>query len=244
MRISIILPTYNEAGNIAKLIKAIHTQPGLKPYQLEFIVVDDNSPDDTATEVKKLTKKIPVKLFVRKNIRGLATAILHGLKKSTGKIIVLMDADFNHQPKDVFRLLQPILNQKADLAIGSRYIPGGGMHATEANKLQFLLSKYGNYFVNRLLLNLPIHESLSGFVAFKRKILNDLDTNHIFRGYGEYCIRLLYKIHQQGYKISEVSVNYGKRQYGQSKSQLFLMAIDYFKTALKLKLQLLNAKQN
>jgi len=235
MRISIILPTYNEAGNIAKLIKAIHTQPGLKPYQLEFIVVDDNSPDDTATEVKKLTKKIPVKLFVRKNIRGLATAILHGLKKSTGKIIVLMDADFNHQPKDVFRLLQRILNQKADLAIGSRYIPGGGMHATEANKLQFLLSKYGNYFVNRLLLNLPIHESLSGFVAFKRSILANLDSSKIFQGYGDYCIRLLYETYKQDFTLTEIPVIYGKRRWGQSKTKLVKIFIDYLITSLKLR---------
>lgn len=238
MKVSLILPTYNEAGNITKLIKAIHTQPGLKSYQLEFIVVDDNSPDNTAAEVKKLTKKLPIKLFVRKNARGLATAILLGLKKATGQAIVLMDADFNHQPKDIAQLLQPIKQDKADLVIGSRYISGGGMHITEANKIQFFLSKWGNYFVNRILLNLPIHESLSGFVAFQKKTLKNLSLNAIFQGYGDYCIRLLYSIHQAGFRLTEIPVIYGKRQYGQSKSNLFKMMIDYLKTAISLKLNL------
>jgi len=237
--ISIILPTYCESGNIAKLIKALIKQTKLqfKIHKLEIIVIDDNSPDRTAQEVKKLIKqKLPVKLFVRKNKRGLATAIGLGIKKSKGNIIALMDTDFNHQPKDLPKLLKPILNQQADLVIGSRYVPGGGMHITEANKLQFFLSKYGNFFVNRILLNLPVHESLSGFVAFKRTILNNLNVDKIFQGYGEYCIQFLYKVHRQGVKIAEVPVIYGRRRWGQSKSKLVKMTINYLKTAVLLRL--------
>ena len=243
--VSVILPTYCESGNINKLIKALVKHLKLSNCRFQIIVVDDDSPDGTAQEVRKLVKQnLPVKLLVRKNQRGLGTAIAYGIKKSESDVIVLMDADFNHQPQDVPRLLQPILEGKSDLVIGSRYISGGSMDITEANKIQFFLSKSGNFFVNRILLKMPVHESLSGFVAFKRKILEDLDTNSIFHGYGEYCIRLLYKVHQRGYKISEVSVNYGKRQYGQSKSKLFLMVIHYFKTAFKLKLQSSNVRQN
>jgi dolichol-phosphate mannosyltransferase len=235
MKVSIILPTYNETGNIVNLIQTINRQQDLKKHQLEFVVVDDNSPDGTATTVRQ-AKKLPIKLIVRKNQRGLATAILAGIKQSTGKIIVLMDTDFNHQPKDISQLIQPIMAKTADLVIGSRYIKGGGMHITEAGAFQFLASKYGNYFVNRILLGLPVHESLSGFLVFDKKILKDIDLNKIFQGYGDYCIRLLHKAFTLGYKLTEVPVIYGKRQYGESKSRLIKMMIDYFKTAVQLKL--------
>ena len=234
-KVSIILPTYNEAGNIDKLVKALFKIFKNTHYKLEIIVVDDNSPDGTAKKIKQLPSNLPIKLFIRKNQRGLATAILHGLKKSTGEIIVLMDTDFNHKPEDVLRLTKALEEEKADLVIGSRYIKGGGMHVSEAGTIQFLGSKYGNLFVNRILLGLPVHESLSGFLAFNKKVLKDLDLNKIFQGYGDYCIRLLYRVHRKGFILTEVPVVYGKRQYGQSKSRLFSMFIEYFKTAINLK---------
>ncbi|AKM79438.1 MAG: hypothetical protein UX85_C0006G0032 [Candidatus Beckwithbacteria bacterium GW2011_GWB1_47_15] len=237
MKLTVILPTYNEAGNIVKLIKAI--LKALKPLglQTQVIVVDDNSPDGTAAIVKPLTKKLAVKLFVRKK-RGLATAILYGLQRTHADIFVIMDTDFNHQPKDIPRLLTPIIKDKADLVIGSRYVAGGGMHASEAGTIQFLGSKWGNRLVNRIILGLPVHESLSGFIAFKKEILKSTDLTSIFLGYGEYCIRLLYRAHQAGFRLAEVPVVYGQRRYGQSKSRLLKMMIDYLITAVKLRLNL------
>lgn len=236
MKISIVLPTYNEAGNISNLIGKIYSQEELKAFSLEFIVVDDDSPDGTTGEVKRLiAKKFPVKLIVRKKEKGLATAILNGIRRSTGKIIVLMDTDFNHRPEDIVRLLEPINKKQADLVIGSRYIKGGGMHVTEASRWQFWLSKWGNYLVNRWLLNLPVHESLSGFVAVRKKILARLNLEKIFSGYGEYCIRLIYYCHRRGLKIKEIPVMYDFRQYGISKSSLKRMIYYYLKTALELK---------
>ena len=236
MKVSIILPTYNEAGNIGQLIKTINCQKELKEYQLEFVVVDDNSPDHTAAIVKALTKKIPIKLFVRTKQKGLASAILYGIRRSSGQIIVLMDTDFNHRPEDIARLLEPIINQRADLVIGSRYIKGGGMHVSEAGAIQFLGSKLGNFFVNKILLGLPVKESLSGFVVIKRKALSQLNLTSIFQGYGDYCIRLLYQAYRQGYRLIEIPVVYGKRRYGKSKSNLVKMFIEYLKTAISLKL--------
>lgn len=233
MKVSVILPTYNEAGNIGKLITTIKDLLG---REVEFIVVDDDSPDGTGGEVRKLiTKKLPVKLLVRKRIHGLAGAILAGMRKAKGDLIVMMDTDFNHRPEDLPRLLGPIVKEEADLVIGSRYIPGGGMHQTEANRWQYWLSKWGNYFVNRWLLNLPVHESLSGFLVIKRSVLNKLPLKNIFQGYGEYCIRLLYYAHKNGFRLKEVPVMYGLRQYGASKSSLKRMVYFYLKTALELK---------
>src|SRR3989304_2309739 len=128
MKISVILPTYNEAGNITALVKAIIGQAGLKRFKLEIIVIDDDSPDHTAGIVKALSGKYPVKLIVRKNQHGLATAILRGIQQATGQVIVLMDTDFNHQPKDIIRLVEPVVAGRVDLVIGSRYIKGGGVY--------------------------------------------------------------------------------------------------------------------
>ena len=236
MTLSIILPTYNEAGNIGKLILAISNQEELKRQRLEFIVVDDDSPDGTAKAVDRLIrKKLPVKLFVRKKIHGLAGAILTGILEAKSEVIVLMDTDFNHRPEDIAKLIEPIIKKQADLVIGSRYIPGGGMHPTEASRWQYFLSKWGNYFVNRWWLNLPVHESLSGFVVVKRTVLDKLNLKKIFSGYGEYCIRLLYHCHCLGFRLAERPVMYGLRQYGVSKSSLKRMVYFYLKTALGLK---------
>lgn len=236
MKLSIILPTYNEAGNIGNLINKIYSQDELKRFKLEFVVVDDNSLDDTKSIVQKLIKKkLPIKLIIRKKERGLATAILTGIKQAKGNYLIIMDADFNHRPEDIYRLIEPIQKQTADLVIGSRYILGGGMHITEASRLQYWLSRWGNYLVNRWLLNLPVHESLSGFIAVKKTILAKLNLEKIFSGYGEYCIRLLYYCRQRGLKIKEVPVMYGLRQYGVSKSSLNRMTYFYLKTALQLR---------
>ena len=233
MKISVILPTYNEAGNIGALIKET---ANLIKKRIEFIVVDDNSPDGTADEVKKLiAKKLPVKLVVRKKVHGLASAIITGIRQAGGDIVVLMDTDFNHRPEDISRLVKPIIIKQADLVIGSRYIPGGGMHGTEASQLQYWLSRWGNYFVNRIWLGLPVHESLSGFLAVKRSVLDKLPLESIFKGYGEYCIRLLYYCYRQKFRVKEVPVMYGLRQYGVSKSSLKRMIYYYSKTAWELK---------
>jgi dolichol-phosphate mannosyltransferase len=236
MKLSVVLPTFNEAGNIGKLILKIFHQEDLRQFKKEFIVIDDNSPDGTAEIIKKLIKKkLPVKFLIRKHTHGLASAVLAGIKQVSSDLIVLMDTDFNHRPEDISRLVKPIQSAKADLVIGSRYIPGGGMHGTEASQLQYWLSKWGNYFVNRWWLKLPVHEALSGFVAIRNSVLAKLSLEKIFYGYGEYCIRLLCFANKAGFKLSEVPVMYGLRKYGVSKSSLKRMIYFYLKTALELK---------
>lgn len=238
-KLSIILPCFNEAGNIGKLISKIYSQEELIRFKLEFIVIDDNSLDDTQNVVKKLIRrKLPIKLLIRQKERGLATAILKGLSNAAGDYLIIMDTDFNHRPEDIIRLLEPIRQKQADLVIGSRYIPGGGMHLSEASQLQYWFSKWGNFIVNKLMFNLPVHESLSGFLALRKSVLNKLNLIQIFNGYGEYCIRLIFYCHKQGFKIKEIPIMYGLRQYGVSKSSLKRMIYQYSKTALELKFNL------
>lgn len=234
--VSIILPTFNERGNIKKLIFSLLKMGKKEEINLEIIVVDDNSPDGTAKVVEKLSKKFPVKLIIRKRNPGLAASIKRGINESSSKTIVIMDTDFNHKPSDVPRLLKTLERENADLVIGSRYIKGGGMVLAEASKLQFIFSKLFNVFV-RFLLGIPVHESLSGFLALRKSIFAPLSKKKIFQGYGDYCMRLVFFAHRERYKICEVPVVYGKRKWGVSKTRLFRHSLNYLLTALELRLK-------
>lgn len=226
---SVILPTYNEAGNIVKLVESVKHELALKHISHEIIIVDDDSPDKTGLLAQKYFSKIPeVRVIVRKNERGLATAIRRGLEAAVGEIVVVMDTDFNHEPNLVPRLVEKC--QKFDLAIGSRFIRGGGM----ANKMREKLSYLFNVLIRVILLS-PVHDNLSGFFAMKREKLEKLNFNNIFWGYGDYFIRLIYLAKEQGNSFAELPSFYQDREYGASKSQFTGMFRDYLASTLSLR---------
>lgn len=228
--LSIILPTYNERENIILLIKEILKIASKTVKALEIIVIDDDSPDNTADKVKSEFKNTPqVKLFVRKKDKGLATAIKTGILKAQGKYILVMDTDFNHDPRKILKFLK--LRHDYKLIIGSRYVKDGGME----NKTRQHLSYLFNIFI-RLLLRHQVHDSLSGFFLMKRSDILKFDLNKIFSGFGEYFIRLVYFANKTGLSIAEIPVFYQKRPHGKSKSKFLNMFITYTLTALKLKL--------
>lgn len=221
IKASVILPTYNEAGNIIELIEVIRHELSQKRISHEIIVVDDNSPDKTGILVQKYFSKIPeVRAIIRKKERGLATAIKHGIQKAVGEIIMVMDTDFNHDPKLLPRLFSKTANY--DFVIGSRYIKGGGM----ANKSREKLSYLFNLFV-RSILSSPVKDNLSGFFAIKSKELEKINLDRVFYGYGDYFIRLIYLAMKNGVTFTEVPSFYKDREYGDSKSQFFKMFKDY-----------------
>ncbi len=121
--LSVVIPTYNEKDNIAPLITGVHE--ALSGCDHEIIIVDDNSQDGTIDIVKKLASKYPVKLFVRRDEKGLATAVIHGIKQASGNTVAVMDADLQHPPEILPKLYQAIQGG-ADMAIASRYVKGGG----------------------------------------------------------------------------------------------------------------------
>jgi len=224
--ISIILPTYNEVGNITLLIDQISHY--LKKYLYEIIVVDDNSPDQTARAVKdKFSQSAKIRLFIKKENRGLAKAIRFGIEKSRGSCILVMDTDFNHHPKDIPKMIK--FMYKADLIVGSRYIKGGGME----NRLRYIISLLYN-LITRKILALSTNDNLSGFFLMKKNKLEKLNYDKIFFGYGEYFIRLLFYARQKNFKIKEIPVFYKNRTAGESKSKFLPMFIDYSKTVLSL----------
>lgn len=232
--VSVILPTFNERGNIKKLIQMLVAN--LKKEKLEIIVVDDNSPDGTAEVVRDMIDRFPLKLIIRKRNHGLALSIKKGIESCLGEKIVVMDTDFNHKPKDVIRLLAKMRKENADLVIGSRYIKGGGMVLAEVSKLQFIFSKLFNKFL-RVLLGIPVHEHLSGFFIIEKEAINSLDKKKIFQGFGDYCMRLIVAVHKRRYKICEVPVVYGEREWGRSKMKPLKHSLFYFLTALELRMK-------
>lgn len=230
IKASIILPTYNEAGNIIKLVESIRQSLREERISHEIIVVDDDSPDKTGLLAQKYFSKIPeVRVITRKKDKGLATAIRTGIEHSVGEIISVMDTDFNHEPELVPRLIKKC--EKYDFVVGSRFVKGGGM----ANKKRELLSRLFNMFLVRPIIGSPLHDNLSGFFAIRTNALDKIDFDRVFYGYGDYFIRLIYLSKKQGSTFAELPSFYNERQYGSSKSQFINMFRDYFLTSFDIR---------
>lgn len=227
--ISIIIPTYNECENIILLVKKIERLFFQVNSKYEIIVVDDNSPDGTGQVIKNQSNNY-VRLFVRKNERGLGSAILFGIKKAKGDIIIGMDADFNHPPETIPRLIDELKNY--DLVMASRFIKGGGME----DRIRYLFTYIFNLFL-KYLLGFPTMDNMSGFYAIKEAKLMELPINKIYYGYGEYHLRLVYLAKKYGLRIKEAPVFYRKRRHGKSKSNLLKMFFRYLFIAFDLKLR-------
>ncbi|MGB9883252.1 MAG: glycosyltransferase [Microgenomates group bacterium] len=226
--LSIVIPTYNEAKNIIKLINRILSLN----EKVEIIIVDDNSPDGTAKEIiKNFYANKKIKLIVRKKKRGLGTAILEGIKVAKGKIIVGIDADFNHPPELIPKLIENVKNY--EFVVASRFIKGGGME----DKFRYFFTYLFNLFL-KYILGFPTMDNMSGFYAIKKEKLRLLPLNKIYYGYGEYHLRLVWYAKIFNFKIKEIPVYYKKRNYGKSKSNLLKMFFIYILNAIKLKFKL------
>ena len=231
MLISVVLPTYNERGNIIDLIDAIEAEVAPVMQSVQIVVVDDTSPDGTAELVRQRACKpdSTIDLYVRTEEHGLATAIKFGLNKCRGDVVVVMDTDFNHDPKMIPQMVE--LLKYYDLIIGSRFVMGGGME----EELRYRFSFLYNLFV-RVIIRTQVQDNLSGFFAMRRDKLMALDLDRIFQGYGEYFIRLLYLAWRRSYKMLEVPVFYVLRRHGKSKSRFLHMLRDYTLCVLDLRL--------
>ncbi len=231
--VSVVLPTYNEKGNIEGLSKELISELKANGYTSEIIIVDDNSPDGTgkvATELSDKNKE--VKAIVRTNERGLATAILRGIEESKGSIIVLMDCDFSHPPKFVPIMVKELAN--ADAVFASRYVRGGKMNT---DPVQYFLSLLFNYTI-KILIGTQVIDTTNGFFAIKKSALDGLLNRKVFSGYGDYCFKMLYYLKPKKLKIKEIPFHYMPRRYGSSKTSLVKAGISYSLEALKLRLRL------
>jgi dolichol-phosphate mannosyltransferase len=228
--VSVILPAYNERDNMVPLIEAIQRELGDAGITYEIIAVDDNSPDGTAEVVRERFADDPtVRLFVRTEGRGLATAIYYGIDKARGDAVAVMDTDFNHNPALLPQMVKFL--EYYDIIIGSRFTMGGGMEEGWRYNGSFVF----NFFV-RLVLHTQIQDNLCGFFTMRREKLLTMDLDRIMRGYGEYFMHLLFMAWKKGYSILEVPAFYIKRIHGQSKSRFFHMLATYTWAAVQVRL--------
>ncbi len=206
--VSIIIPTYNEKGNITTLLKRIFLTFRKNKIKGEVIVVDDNSPDGTGLIAEKLKKKYKnLKVLQRKEKTGLSSAILDGLKIMQGKILGVMDADLSHSPEKIPLMLDVMKNENADFVIGSRYVKGGGIVGW--NFYRRGVSKGAN-FLSRLVTS--VKDSMSGFFLIKNKCIQGIKFNP--KGF-KICLEFIVKAKYN--KIIEVPFVFKDRKKGKSK---------------------------
>jgi dolichol-phosphate mannosyltransferase len=211
----VIIPTYNELENISGIITAIMDMN--KDYHV--LVIDDGSPDGTALLVKELQNVYPNELFLeeRRGKSGLGTAYIHGFKWALDrgyKYIFEMDADFSHRPADLERLYEACSSGMADVAIGSRYVKGGGTINWPRDRI--LLSKGGSLYT-RLITWMPVKDTTAGFVCYKREVLEAMNLDELhFLGYA-FQIEMKFAAWKLGFRIVEVPIIFEDRKYGISK---------------------------
>jgi dolichol-phosphate mannosyltransferase len=211
----VIIPTYNEKENIEAILQAVFDlQQGF-----HILVIDDGSPDGTAEIVRQLQPRFNYTVFLeeRKGKQGLGTAYIHGFKWGTSRgysYIFEMDADFSHSPSDLPRLYHACKVGGADVAIGSRYVKGGGVRNWPKNRIA--LSKGGSLYT-RMILWMPVMDPTAGFVCYKKEVLETINLDEIhFVGYA-FQIEMKFAAWKLGFQIKEVPIQFGDREFGESK---------------------------
>lgn len=212
----VIIPTYNEKENIEAIIRATFNQEKV----FHILIVDDNSPDGTATIVENLMQEFPEQLFIekRKGKNGLGTAYIHGFKWALIKkydYIIEMDADFSHNPEDLIRLYNACALENNDVSVGSRYV-NNQVNVVNWDIKRLLLSYFASRYV-RVITRIPLFDTTAGFVCWKRKVLETINLDKIrFVGYA-FQIEMKFKAWKHKFKIKEVSVIFTDRDLGTSK---------------------------
>ena len=216
----VILPTYNEAENLERIVRAILEQ---LPEQRHVLVVDDNSPDGTGELADRLAdSEQDVSVLHRARKEGLGPAYLAGFRialEAGAERVIEMDADFSHDPAYLPRLIAATEN--ADLAIGSRYVPGGGV--TEWGALRRFISRGGSTYA-RVALGLRIRDLTGGFKCFRRIVLETIDLDTIeARGYA-FQVETTYRAIKAGFRVVEVPIVFKDRADGTSKMSKAIVA--------------------
>jgi dolichol-phosphate mannosyltransferase len=210
----VVLPTYNEAENLRPIAQAILDQlPGAT-----LLVVDDGSPDGTGTLADALATEDPrIQVRHRAAKEGLGRAYLDGFGLAIAGgagIVIQMDADFSHDPHILPGLIEPIASDRADLVIGSRYIPGGGVE--DWGIVRRLISRGGSRFA-RMVLGLTPHDLTGGFKAWRASTLGAIPFDGVHAGGYVFQIEMTYRASRLGARVDEVPIVFRDRRAGQSK---------------------------
>ena len=217
MNLSIILPTYNESENLKVLIPEI--QQNFK--DADIIVVDDNSPDNTA----KVAESLGVRVINRKRKEGLGAALKQGYNEAKHEIIISMDADCSISVKDIFRVIEKLENN--DLVVGSKYSKSSEARGFSSKK-QKILSYLGNKFFI-ILFRLPVDDVTLNLRGFTKKVWNQLyleEKSNVF------LLEMLIEAKSKNMRIAQIPIVFSERQYGQSKTNLKKLFPLYFQFLL------------
>jgi dolichol-phosphate mannosyltransferase len=207
--VSVIVPTWNERDNIRALLASV--RHALDGVDYEVVVVDDASPDGTGTAVKGDARHHPnIRLVQRAGKMGLSSAVMEGAAQSAGSIVVMMDADFSHDP-NLLPLLIERVRSGSDVAIGSRYVPGARLEGWPIHRRigSTALTEFA-----RAVFRLRVHDPLSGFAAFRRQVLEDVPTRFSVKGF-----KLLLEVlaTQPSLRVCELPISFVDRTRGTSK---------------------------
>jgi dolichol-phosphate mannosyltransferase len=225
MDVSVIVPTYREAENLPVLVRGVAAALGELPGGHEIVVVDDDSQDGTEAACAELARDYPLRLLVRREERGLASAVIHGLRSARGDYLVVMDADLSHPPETIPALLAPLRDGRADFVIGSRYVPGA---STEEGwgAYRWLNSKVAT------LLAWPLaraRDPMAGFFALSRQLFESAAALDPI-GY-KIGLELLVKCRCR--RVVEVPIHFRNRLHGESKLSL-REQVNYLRHLLRL----------
>jgi dolichol-phosphate mannosyltransferase len=209
----VVVPTYNEALNIERLLAEILSQGP----QFDVLVVDDNSPDGTGDQVAALAAQTRrVQLLRRAGKLGLGTAYVAGFKEGLRqgyRYLCEMDADFSHQPL-YLPVLLTVAERAADVALGSRNVPGG--HVENWSWKRKLISRGGSLYA-RTILGMPVRDCTGGFKCFRAQVLRQIDLDSIASSGYAFQVEMNYRCHQAGFRIHELPIVFPDRVAGQSK---------------------------
>jgi dolichol-phosphate mannosyltransferase len=216
----LVLPTYNEAGNIERFVEAVRA---VLPESAHLLIVDDSSPDGTGGIADRLAVEHPnVAVLHRTHKEGLGPAYMAGFRRALAEgaaLVLEMDSDFSHDPSHLPAMLAAA--ERADLVIGSRYVPGGGV--TDWGAVRRVISRGGSAYA-RLVLGLTVRDLTAGFKCFRREVLEVLDLDAIAsRGYA-FQVEITYRTIQHGFKVVEVPIVFRDRRTGSSKMDRSVIA--------------------
>lgn len=216
----LVLPTYNEAENLAAFVAAARAN---LPASARVLIVDDSSPDGTGEIADRLAgAEEGVAVLHRQRKEGLGPAYIAGFRHALGAgagLVLEMDADFSHDPAYLPRLLDAA--QRADVVLGSRYVPGGGV--SDWGALRKAISRGGSVYA-RLVLGVGVHDLTGGFKCFRREVLEAIDLDSVqARGYA-FQVEMTYRAIRQGFTVTEVPIVFRERRAGSSKMDRAIVA--------------------
>ena len=232
--ISIVIPVYNEDKTIFSILNKLP-----KNKYIEIIVIDDHSVDNSVDEIFKAQKHHDIKLFIHEKNKGYGNAILTGINKAKGKILVTMDADGQHCPEDIYTLIKPILNEEADYTIGSRYLGSYHYELPVSTRIGEILIEKLIYII----FGIKVENNQGGFRAFNKNIIKIFE-NIQYMNYA-FTTELIIRASLYGYRIKECPITLLDRAHGSSRIILNKLAFNLFScifryVIMKIKMKIFN----